>query len=465
MKDNVTLQKTLRQSDIWALAFGCIVGGVAFLNPGKQFLPESGTLGTAIALILGALIIVVISLSYAYMIPKYPRAGGEFTFARVFFGRNAAYVCGWFLIAGYLSIVPLNATWLGIIFDGVFGPVLKFGFHYNVAGFDIYAGEMLLAMFTLLLFGELCIISVQTAGRLQTFLSLMLAFSVIILTVAAIFSPYVSADNLYPLWGFDRATGIPSSDISGSILSTLVIAPWIFVGFDTVPQAAEELNFPHKKVKLIMITAILFGCFVYVANNTLAAIVFENWPELIAENKYTWLLLNASERLLGLPGEILVGIAVLSAVLTGIMGFYMASSRLIYSMSQDGYLPEVLGRVDPVHRTPKNAILFCMVLSLSGPVLGREALSWFGDMASVGVSVGFGFTCASTFMLAIREKRITTAFTGLIGTVLSCMFLMLQLVPLPGLEGVHLGREAYIMLAVWLILGVIFFWYQRPAEK
>ena len=105
---------------------------------------------------------------------------------------------------------------------------------------------------------------------------------------------------------------------------------------------------------IILTIAIIFGCFVYTANNTIAAAALENWPDLIVEAESTpWLLLAAAERLLGLPGKILVGIAVSCAVLSGIMGFYMASARLMYSMSLDGYLPSIFGKLDPKHGTPK----------------------------------------------------------------------------------------------------------------
>ena len=41
--------------------------------------------------------------------------------------------------------------------------------------------------------------------------------------------------------------------IISSILATFAIAPWAYVGFDTIPQAAEEFKFSHKKVISIMI--------------------------------------------------------------------------------------------------------------------------------------------------------------------------------------------------------------------
>lgn len=67
-KENKTLQHQLSPMHIWAIAFGCIIGWGSFVNPGKKFLPNSGVAGTAIAMLLGALVMVVIAVSYYYYI-------------------------------------------------------------------------------------------------------------------------------------------------------------------------------------------------------------------------------------------------------------------------------------------------------------------------------------------------------------------------------------------------------------
>ena len=59
------LRRTLSPMSVWAIAFGCIIGWGSFINPGKKFLPNSGVAGTTIAMILGALVMVVIAVSYA----------------------------------------------------------------------------------------------------------------------------------------------------------------------------------------------------------------------------------------------------------------------------------------------------------------------------------------------------------------------------------------------------------------
>ncbi len=471
------LRKQLNPLNVWAIAFGCIIGWGSFINPGKKFLPNSGVAG--IAMILGALVMVIIAFSYAYMVPKYPKAGGEFTFTKACFGKIPAYICGWFLVAAYLTNVPMNSTAIGLIVDGLDGSanILKFGFSYSIAGFQVYLGEILLASAILILFGILNLIGVKKAGYVQTVLASLLVGSVLVLTISAILSPKTNFENMAPIWGFDKSGAVEAmtngtyqsidqfakggtTGILSSVLATFAIAPWAFVGFDTIPQAAEEFKFSYKKVSFIMIIAIAFGAFVYTANNTIAAAALSNWPELIVEAESTpWLLLAAAEYLLGTPGKILVGVAVSCAVLSGIMGFYMASSRLMYSMSRDGYLPKFFGKLDSKYGVPRNAMFFCIAISLSGPILGREALGWFVDMSAIGASIGFGFTCLSTLVTLKRsgEKKPFVQIMAILGAMFSIMFMVLQLIPIPGLEGVHFVDESYIMLVIWIVLGIVFY--------
>ena len=478
MNESGSLKRSLSPMHVWAIAFGCVIGWGSFINPGKKFLPASGVAGTAIAMVLGAIVMIIIAFSYAYMVPKYPKAGGEFTFTKNCFGRNMAFICGWFLVVAYLTNVPMNSTAIGLIVDGLDGDadMLKFGFHYSIAGFDIYMGEMMLAMAILILFGWLNIIGVKKAGYVQTILSSLLVICVFTLFLSAIISSKAKGINMEPIWGFDKTAAMEAnastSDISkfahkgtsgilGAILATFAIAPWAYVGFDAIPQAAEEFNFSFKKVSFIMIVAIVFGCFVYTSNNTVAAAALENWPERVMAGE--WVVLVAAEELLGTFGKVLVGVGVSCAVLSGIMGFYLASSRLMYSMSRDGYLPEWFGKIDQRYGTPKNAMIFCIIISLSGPILGREALGWFVDMSAIGASIGYFFTAAST-LLTTKIDGDGTPFLkvmALTGIIFSVMFMILQLIPIPGINGVHFGKESYIMLIVWIAIGIVFYIKQR----
>lgn len=468
------LDKALSKTHVWAIAFGCIIGWGSFINPGKKFLPNSGVAGTAIAMLLGAIVMIILAFSYAYMVPKYPKAGAEFTFTKKCFGKSSAFLCGWFLVAASLTNVPMNSTAIGLIVDGLDGTadILKFGFHYQVAGFDIWMGEVLLASAILVFFGIMNIVGIKKASFISTVLAVALAVSSFTLCFAAIFSAKAKGINMQPIWGFDKAAALAAAantgnisdfahigrqGILGAILATFAITPWAYVGFDTIPQAAEEVKFSHKKIMFVIVVAILFGCFVYISNNTVAAAALQNWPDKVMSGE--WVLLIAAEELLGVFGKILIGIGVSCAVLSGIMGFYFSASRLMYSMSRDGYLPAWFGIVDKKYHTPRNAIIFCIAISLSGPVLGREALGWFVDMSAIGASIGYLFTSGAT-IVTIKRDGDGTKFTkamAITGVVFSVIFIVLQLVPIPGLSGVHFGKESYLMLIVWLALGAVFY--------
>ena len=472
------LQKSLNPMSVWAIAFGCIIGWGSFINPGKKFLPNSGVSGTAIAMVMGAFVMIIIAFSYAYMVPKYPKAGGEFTFTKNCFGRTPAYLCGWFLVAAYLTNVPMNSTAIGLIVDGIDGgaDILKFGFHYQIAGFEVYFGEMLLAMGILILFGVMNILGVKKAGFIQSALATTLAICAFTLCISGLISAKAQGINMEPIWGFDKSAAIAAGattdnigsfahtgaqGIVSAILATFAIAPWAYVGFDTIPQAAEEFKFSNKKVMAIMSVAIAFGCFVYISNNTVAAAALANWPDRVMAGE--WVLLIAAEEMLGVFGKALIGVGVSCAVLSGIMGFYLASSRLMYSMSRDGFLPAWFGKIDEKHHTPRNAIIFCILISLSGPILGREALGWFVDMSAIGASIGYFFTCASTLVTMKRDGDGTKKLKifAILGLCFSTLFMILQLIPIPGLSGVHFGKESYSMLVVWVALGLLFYLFQR----
>lgn len=256
---------------------------------------------------------------------------------------------------------------------------------------------------------------------------------------------------------------VGTSGIMSAILATFAIAPWAYVGFDAIPQAAEEFNFSFKKVSVIMVVAIVFGCFVYTSNNTVAAAALENWPDRVMAGD--WVVLIAAEELLGSFGKVLIGLGVSCAVLSGIMGFYLASSRLMYSMSRDGFLPEWFGKVDAKYGTPRNAMLFCILISLSGPILGREALGWFVDMSAIGASIGYFFTSASTLVTTKRDGDGTAFLKAMSvsGIIFSIIFMVLQLIPIPGLNGVHFGKESYLMLIVWIVMGLLFYAKQKKS--
>ncbi len=463
---NVKLEKKLSPVNVWALAFGCIIGWGAFVMPGNTFLGNAGPLGTGIAMGIAAVIMIVIAVNYNFMIQRIPVSGGEFAYTKNTFGKKHAFVCAWFLGLSYLAIVPLNGTALALIGRNLLNNVFQRGFHYQVAGYDIYIGEILLAAAALILLALLSIRGVKFSGVFQTLLAVSLIGGVAIVALAALISSKTSVMSLTPVY-------YPGSSKVAGVLAVVAVAPWAFVGFDTIPQAAEEFRFSHRKARFLMVLSIVFGAMVYVVLNTVTAAVvpdgYANWAEYIADLGNTQGLLSlptfhAAHELLGTAGLVFLGIAVLAAILSGIIGFYMATSRLLYSMSGEGVLPAWFGRLHGTYKTPRNAIVFIMLISLIAPFFGRTALGWIVDMSSLGAAIGYGYTSAAAMIAARREGNRTVMVTGALGTVFAVCFAVLLLVPIPLLH-CSLGKESYICLAVWVVLGILFYFGTQRKQQ
>ena len=460
------LVRSLTPLNVWSLAFGCVIGWSAYVMPGTVFLPQAGPLGTLIAMELGTMIMLIISYNYSYMIHKFPLTGGEFIYAKMAFGERHGFLCAWFLSLSYLSVIPLNATALNLIMRAVFGEAFQFGFHYTVAGYDVYFGEMLLAVGSLFTFMFLTSGGVHITGKLQTYLVMVLLGGILIILAGAILSPQATADNLHPM--FRPETEAYGKGILAQILAVGVTAPQSFVGFDTVPQLMEESKFSSDRVKVVMDTSIICGGFVYIALTLLACASipssYGSWTEYIDDLPNLSGIsgiatLSASYQVLGKAGLVVITSSVIAAMLTGIIGFYTATSRLLYSMSRDGMIPLWFSKLNK-HGVPVNAGLFCTIVSGVTCLFGRAVMGWVFDMASIGASIGFAYTSISAAKYARHENRQDIKIFGLLGFMFSLGMAVLLLVPIPGLN-VSLGHESYIMLIVWGILGAIFYQVQK----
>ncbi|HHM2702386.1 TPA: APC family permease [Staphylococcus aureus] len=200
----------------------------------------------------------------------------------------------------------------------------------------------------------------------------------------------------------------PSKGWLVSIVVIVSVAPWAYVGFDNIPQTA-------------------FG---YIGLGVLA-------------------------------------IAIMMGIFTGLNGFLMSSSRLLFSMGRSGIMPTMFSKLHSKYKTPYVAIIFLVGVSLIAPWLGRTALTWIVDMSSTGVSIAYFITCLSAAKLFSYNKQSNTYAPvyktfAIIGSFVSFIFLALLLVP--G-SPAALTAPSYIALLGWLIIGLIFFVIRYPKLK
>lgn len=445
------LKRSLNQLHVWALALGCIIGFGCFVLPG-DFLAKAGPAGAAIGIALGGLLMVVIAKNYGVMVSHFPVAGGEFAYAYYACGRYHAYICGWFLALGYLSIIPLNATALAVLGKYTLPGVIAQYRLYTVAGFDVFGGEVALSSAAIIVFGWLHFHGVKKAGSVQLGLSLVLVGSVFLTALSTFSHPAAPVNNWQPYFSPDRSPIL-------QILSILAIAPWLYVGFDTLPQAAEEIAFSPARATRLMAIAILGGAAMYVVT-VISTAVGMPWQTLTADH-LEWSTGAAVRNSAGVPGLALLTMAVCMAICTGINGFYMACSRLLFSMSRARILPAWFSQIHPLHETPSNAILFVAAISLLAPWFGRQVILWVVDVASLGTAVGYLYTSVAAHVAIGRADHIRRDLTvrscALAGSFCSVAFIALLAVP--GMPA-FMAAPSWLTLAGWVGLGGLFYLFR-----
>ena len=187
---------------------------------------------------------------------------------------------------------------------------------------------------------------------------------------------------------------------------------------------------------------------------------FSDWPEYISsigtlEGSKAMPVFYAMDSAGGSGGMLILGISLISAILTGIIGSTTASSRLLYSMSKDNILPGFFGKLSK-NGIPKNAVLFLLLVSLVIPFLGRTAIGWVVDVITVGTTIAYAYTSAAAFSHAKKSSDKKIMFTGAAGVVISAVIALLLLIP-DLVAGNALSAESYLLLAFWGILGIVMF--------
>ena len=455
-ESNSKLKPYLTPVSVWALSFGCAVGWGAFVMPGTLFLPTGGPAGTVIGMIIGAVLMMIIGFNYYHMMLRYNDSGGAYTFTKKMFGYSHGFLNAWFLCLTYVAILWANMTALSLLSRNVFGNVFAFGFLYRVAGYDVYLGEILFEIVVLLVAVLICMMRKRAAGTIQTIAAFALIIGIIICFIIAV------GNGGNEVSGFSPAFSTEGSHLK-QIIGIVLLAPWAIVGFESISHSAAEFKFNVKKVLRIMVTAVATGFAVYILLTIVAASAqpagYINWSSYIAD-------LSSQSGLKSLPvfyavhvdagrlGTVIIAIAILGGIITGIIGLFTASSRLIYSMAEDDMFPKWFTRVGK-GSVPDNAMLFILLISLIIPFLGRTAIGWVVDVTTVGALIAYTYTSASAFKSAKVHGEKKKAVIGLLGLIISLVFAFVILIPNPINPSV-LATESYIILVVWVFFGFIF---------
>ena len=439
----------------WALAFGCAVGWGSFVMPGNTFLPLAGPVGSAIGLGVGAVVILIIAANYHFLMNRFPDGGGTYTYTKKSFGYDHGFLSAWFLILTYVAIIWANATALPLIARTLLGNTFQFGFHYEIAGYHVYMGELILAIDALILAALVCLRRKAAEGTQIVMAVLLFAGVVICFTVAAMKTNV--PEPFKPAFS-------PQQTPLGGTFTVFALAPWAYVGFESIAHSAGEAKFNLKRSFGIMAIALIAAGIAYALLSMLAVTALpegiNTWTEYTdrlgeQQGLASQPTFFAAHSALGTAGSVILGIAALCGIFTGLIGNYIALSRLLTSLADDKMLPGKIGETDK-NQVPRRAILAILVSSVLLPFFGRTAISWIVDVTTMGATIAYAFASASAWKEARKQHNRLFTVMGIIGMVVSLLFALEFLVP--NIISIKtMATESYLILAAWSILGFIVF--------
>lgn len=446
--------KVLGAWDILVIAFGAMIGWGWVVSSGS-WIQKGGVVGASIAFAIGGVMIFFIGLTYAELTAAMPQCGGEHVFSYKAMGPNGSFICTWAIILGYVSVTCFEACAFPTIITYLWPGFLK-GYMYSVAGFDIYASWVAVAVIVAFLITLINVLGAKTAAVLQTVLTCIIGGAGILLIVASVING--DSSNLQGQMFVGESTGT----MFQNIIKVAVVTPFFFIGFDVIPQAAEEINVPLKKTGKMMILSVVLAV-VFYSCVILAVGYVLNPSEILSSEAGTGLVTaDAMAKAFGtavMAKVIIVG--GMCGIITSWNSFMIGGSRALYSMAESYMIPPMFAKLHPQHKTPINALFLIGALTMLAPFAGRGMMVWICDAGNFGCCLAYCMVSLSFLILRKKEPDMPRPyrvpaykFVGTMAVLMSgCMVLVYCI---PGSGGTLVWQE-WLMVGGWSLLGVVFF--------
>ncbi|WP_255867004.1 amino acid permease [Arthrobacter sp. zg-Y844] len=447
-----SLKKVLGRIDVLALGFGAMIGFGWVVLTG-DWLINAGTLGSVLAMLTGGVIMAVVGLTYAELCAAMPKAGGEHNYIMRAMGPRTSFIGSWAIIGGYVTIVAFEAVALPRTVQYIF-PDLSQIHLWTVAGFDVHLTWALVGAVAAVVITWINIRGVKEAGVVQTFVVLFL-LAIGLVMIAGSFTGG-SVANMEP-WINNGMTGF---------FAVLVVVPFLFIGFDVIPQSAEEVNIPAKQIGKLVVVSVVLATIWYLM------VVLTTSSAMSAGDLAQTDIATADAVGAMFGSDIMAKILIaggIAGILTSWNSLLMGASRLMYSLARSGMLPAWFGRLHPKYHTPHNALLFIGALSFLAPFGGAEMLGWLVDSGAPSIVLAYTLVAISFLILRRREPamdrplRIGGRGNGgiIIGIAAAVFGLALFSLYMPGMPAA-LGLEPWALFAAWWVVGLVFF-FRVPA--
>ena len=439
--------RVLKARAVLTLSFGAMIGWSWVLMTG-YWVENAGSLGTLAAFAGGGLVIGFIALTYAELASAMPKAGGEHVYTRAALGANWSFVCTWALLMAYATVCVFESVALPTAVE-VLVPSIRLGTLWTVVDAPVDVGFVLVGVLGAVVMTAINYIGIRTASVVQSIVTAAIVGAGLVLVAGAI-----TGGSL------QTATPYIATPAVG-ILSVVIMVPAMLVGFDVLPQSAEEVDMPPRRIGALLIFSLALAVLWY------GAISFAVASALPGEDlgAATMATAEAATALWDNPwaGKALI-IGGIGGILTSWNAFIIGGSRVLFALAESGALPPLFARLHPRYRTPYAAVLLLGALSCISPFFGRTILVWLIDTGSLAVVVAYIFVPIAFLVLRRRQPDLPRPFrvrlprfVGVTAVVLGGALLCLYL---PGSPSALLWPYEWLIVLVWATFGGAV-WFRR----
>ena len=330
------------------------------------------------------------------------------------------------------------------------------GYLYTVAGFDIYASWLAVAIILAFIIMLINIMGAKTAAVLQTILTLIIGGSGILLIVASVFNGTV--DNL----NGQMFVGTGGGSVLKSMLSVAVMTPFYFIGFDVIPQAAEEINVPLKKIGKMLILSVVMAVVFYALVIVAVGLVMNSDAILASESGTGLVTADAMAAAFHTPvmAKVII-VGGMCGIVTSWNSFMIGGSRAMYSMAESYMIPKTFAKLHPKYKSPINSLILIGALTMLAPLAGRKMLVWISDAGNFGCCLAYCMVSISFLILRKKEPEMDRPykvapwkFVGTMAVLMSGFMVAMYLIP--G-SGCSLVAQEWLAVGSWSLLGVVFY--------
>lgn len=449
------LRRTLGPLNLTAMGIGAIIGAGFFVLTGQAAASFAGP-GVIFSFAIAAIICVLSALCYAEFASMIPIAGSAYSYTYATMGEFAAWSIGWGLTLEYLfSAITVAVGWsaycVSLLRDlGLFFPeqLCNAPIAYDPVSGWALTGHFLNipAMAIIMVVGCMITVGIKTASFMNSVMVAIKMGAIALFVICGI--SFINWDHLVPL--IPENTGIFGQFGWSGVLRGAGFVFFAFIGFDTVSTLGQESRNPQKDLPIGMLGSLGISTITYivVAVILIGIVGYQSLgvpdPMAVAVNAlgpgFVWL-------------RYLVKLAIIIGLSSVILVMLLAQVRIFYTMTIDGLLPKICGKIHPKFKTPFFTNIFLTGFGILAA--GLLPVDILGQLTSMGALLAYAIVCFSILILRRTEPHLERPFKTpfvpwipLLG-VLSCLTLMLAL-PL----------VTWIQFIAWMGVGyVVYFAY------